>query len=203
MERHGKIHRFEMPPRLEGKRALLIPLEQSHADELFETAKDKSIWKFYTFQKMKNPERFKEFLINSLEKMRTGPEYTFTFIDKETGRKIGGSSFLDISHENRSLEIGRTWIPPLLQGTGYNTETKYLMLAYCFETLKLGRVFFKTDSANKRSCAALEKIGAAYEGTLRNHMVREDGSYRHSAYYSIIDTEWTSVKNNLEKKING
>jgi N-acetyltransferase len=192
-----------MPQRLEGPKALIIPLDASHTDGLYETAQDESIWKYYTFLEMKTKERFREFINHSLEKMADGSEFTFTFIDKGSGIMIGGSSFLDISYENRSLEIGRTWIAPRLQGTGFNTEVKYLMLSYCFETLKLGRVFFKTDSGNERSKAAIQKIGAVYEGTLRNHMIREDGSYRHSVYYSIIDSEWAKVKSDLEKKLNG
>jgi N-acetyltransferase len=203
MEVSGKILRFDMPQKLEGTCTLLIPLIASHTDELYETARDESIWKYYTFLEMKNKERFREFIDHSLEKMEEGSEFTFTFIDKGTGKMIGGSSYLDISYENRSLEIGRTWIAPRLHGTGFNTEVKYLMLSYCFDTLSLGRVFFKTDSGNERSKAAIQKIGAVYEGTLRNHMIREDGSYRHSAYYSIIDSEWQSVKNDLEKKLNG
>ena len=61
------------------------------------------------------------------------------------------------------------------------------------------RLFFKTDSNNLRSQKAMEKIGAKYEGTLRNHMIREDGTYRHSAYYSIIESEWEEVKRGLSK----
>ena len=89
-----------------------------------------------------------------------------------------------------------------LHGTGFNVECKYLLLRHCFETLGLIRVFFKTDSNNIRSQKAMEKIGAKYEGTLRNHMIREDGSLRHSAYYSIIKEEWLEVKKHLEKLLN-
>jgi RimJ/RimL family protein N-acetyltransferase len=187
------------PEKIEGKKAVIIPLSVTHIDELWETAQDESLWRYYAFQKMNNLERFKQFIINSIETAGKGNEYTFTLIDKSSGKMIGGASFLDISPENRSLEIGRTWIAPYLQGSGFNTEVKHLLLKYCFEELHLGRVFFKTDSTNTRSRQALEKIGAKYEGTLRNHMLREDDSYRHSAYYSIIDSEWETVKRSLEK----
>ena len=100
----------------------------------------------------------------------------------------------------RSLEIGRTWLAKELHDTGFNAECKFLLLRYCFEELKLIRVFFKTDSNNLRSQKAMEKIGAKFEGILRNHMIREDGTFRHSAYYSIIEGEWEEIKqilNNL------
>jgi RimJ/RimL family protein N-acetyltransferase len=187
-----------MPEFLETQNVKLIPLNQSHINELWEIAQNETIWRFYTFQKIKSKERFSQFIAHSIEMSKSGSEYTFTIINKPTGKMIGGTSFLDISSENRSLEIGRTWIAPQLQGTGLNTEVKYIMLKYCFEEMQLGRVFFKTDSGNMRSSKALEKIGAVYEGTLRNHMLREDGSYRHSAYYSIIDSEWKEVKKRLE-----
>ena len=194
------IGKFTMPEALEGKRAKLIPLTMEHAEELWETAKDESIWTHYTFRKIENIEKFREFLKASLEEASAGKGFTFTIIDKSTGRMKGGTSFLDIQPASRSLEIGRTWIAKELQGTGFNAECKYLLLKYCFEELELIRVFFKTDSNNIRSQKAMEKIGAKYEGTLRNHMIREDGTFRHSAYYSIIESEWGEVKKILVKQ---
>lgn len=202
MEFTPQLKSFPLPSELEGKKAKLIPLSESHTEELWEIAQDESIWSYYTFQKIKNKERFEQFIKHSIELANAGNEYTFTIVDRSSGKMIGGTSFLDVSPENCSLEIGRTWIAPYMQGTGFNTEVKYLLLKYCFEELGLGRVFFKTDSTNDRSRKALEKIGAIYEGTLRNHMLREDGSYRHSAYYSIIDSEWQPVKIHLEKLMN-
>lgn len=190
--------RLPVPSKIEGKRVLLIPLELSHAEELWETAKDETIWTHYTFRQMKTYERFLDFINDSVRFMTEGKEFTFTVIDKSTGKMMGGTSFLDIQTATRSLEIGRTWISPLLQGTGFNTECKYVLLKCCFEELKLIRVFFKTDSNNKRSQKALEKIGAKYEGILRNHMIREDGTFRHSVYYSVIENEWPQTGKHLE-----
>lgn len=189
------------PALLEGKRVKLVPLEAWHSKELWETAKDESLWEFYTFRKMESFEKFKAFIDYSIEKMASGSEFTFTITDNMIGRMVGGTSFLDIQPESRSLEIGRTWIAKYLQRTGFNEECKLYLLKYCFEEMKTIRVFFKTDSNNKRSQKALEKIGAKYEGTLRNHMIREDGTFRDSAYYSIIESEWEEVKSRLVAKI--
>ena len=202
MEIVSEIKSFTFPLKLEGTKASLIPLNETQVDELWETASNELIWRYYTFQKIKNLERFRQFIMHSIEMTKRGGEFTFTITDKSTGKMVGGTSFLDISPENRSLEIGRTWIAPYLHGSGFNTEVKYLLLKYCFEELRLGRVFFKTDSTNIGSRKALEKIGAVYEGTLRNHMLREDGTYRHSAYYSIIDSEWKDVKMRLGNMLN-
>jgi len=59
----------------------------------------------------------------------------------------------------------------------------------------------KTDSRNERSQKAIERIGAKKEGVLRNHMILPDGRYRHSVFYSILDTEWTEVKQRLENML--
>ncbi len=192
---------MKMPEILEGNRVKLIPLQESHTKELWETAQDESLWKHYTFRRIGSFEKFEEFINYSIAEAKTGKEFTFSIFDRTSGRAVGGTSFLDIQPASRSLEIGRTWISKNLQGTGFNAECKYLLLEYCFEVLKLIRVFFKTDSNNIRSQKAMEKIGAKYEGILRNHMIREDGKFRHSAYYSIIDSEWEEVEKKLESLI--
>jgi RimJ/RimL family protein N-acetyltransferase len=198
MELHNMSSKLQMPSRLEGNRAVLIPLDESHISELYQTAKDDSLWTYYVFRKMGAFENFKTFAGFSIAEMEKGSEYTFTIIDKQSGKMIGGTSFLDIQPASLSLEIGRTWIAPYLQGTGFNVECKLLLLTYCFEDMGLIRVFFKTDSNNTRSKKALEKIGAKYEGTFRNHMIRDDGTFRHSAYYSIIREEWDQTKKHLK-----
>lgn len=183
-----------MPEVLDGKKVKLIPLSIAHAEELWESAMNEDLWVHYTFRKMESFDKFKDFLGDSLREAESGKGFTFTIIDKATGKLRGGTSFLDIQPPSRSLEIGRTWLAKELHGTGFNAECKFLLLRYCFEELKLIRVFFKTDSNNLRSQKAMEKIGAKYEGILRNHMIREDGTFRHSAYFSIIESEWEEVK---------
>jgi RimJ/RimL family protein N-acetyltransferase len=194
------IANFIKPQILTGLKASLIPLEAKFIDELYHYGKDESLWTHYTFREMKTYERFKDFIMSSVNAMGRGEnEFTFCIIDNESNKAVGTTSFLDIQPASKSLEIGRTWIAKYLQGTGFNAECKYLLLTHCFETLGLIRVFFKTDSNNLRSQKAMEKIGAKHEGILRNHMIREDGSFRHSAYYSIIKEEWPEVKLHLEK----
>jgi RimJ/RimL family protein N-acetyltransferase len=106
---------------------------------------------------------------------------------------------MNITPKDRGLEIGGTWYGLDFQRTPVNTECKYLLLRHAFETLGCIRVQLKTDLRNERSQKAIERIGAKKEGVLRNHMILPDGRYRHSVYYSILDTEWLEVKKRLEE----
>ncbi|MBP1601939.1 MAG: Acetyltransferase, family, partial [Acidobacteria bacterium] len=111
---------------------------------------------------------------------------------------VGSTRFANIDRANRRVEIGWTWVSPPWQRSFVNTEAKYLMLKHAFEVMRCIRVEFKTDSLNQRSRAALLRLGAKEEGTLRNHMITSTGRYRHSVYFSIIDSEWPDVKRSIE-----
>ena len=122
----------------------------------------------------------------------------FVQCDAVTGEVIGGTGYLNAEHSHRRVEIGGTWVTPARQRTPVNTEAKLLMLRYAFESLGCIRVEFKVDSLNTRSLAALLRIGAQQEGTLRNHMVMSDGRLRHSVYFSVIQENWLDVAARLE-----
>jgi RimJ/RimL family protein N-acetyltransferase len=114
-------------------------------------------------------------------------------------RAIGSTSYLDIRPHDRTLEIGWAWLTPAAWGTGVNTECVYLMMRHAFETWNVGRIAIKADARNVRSRKSIEKIGATYEGTWRNHRLLSTGKYRDSAFYSVIDSEWPSVREHLLK----
>jgi RimJ/RimL family protein N-acetyltransferase len=99
------------------------------------------------------------------------------------------------------VEIGWTWITPAFQRTAVNTEAKLLQLTYAFETLGAGRVALKTDGRNERSQAAIARLGAVREGTLRRHMRLPDGYVRDTVYFSILADEWPGVKARLEERV--
>ena len=125
----------------------------------------------------------------------------FAVIHRITGRAIGATRYMEIRPLDRGLEIGGTWYAVAYQRTAVNTECKYLLLRHAFESLGCIRVQFKTDLLNEPSQRALARIGAVKEGILRNHMIRPDGTIRHSVYYSIIDSEWPKVKARLEEML--
>lgn len=96
-----------------------------------------------------------------------------------------------------SVEIGYTWLAASAQRTSCNTEAKLLLLAHAFETWAVHSVCFRTDERNARSRAAIERLGAMFEGIRRAHMPGVDGTVRSSAFYSIVAAEWPSAKERL------
>jgi N-acetyltransferase len=95
------------------------------------------------------------------------------------------------------IEIGGTWLAASAQRTGINAEAKLLLLTYAFETLGVGRVDFRTDARNQRSRQAIERLGARFEGVLRNWgpswVPGEEGRLRDSAVFSVTAAEWPQV----------
>lgn len=189
---------IKYPTTLKGKTIDLIPLEEKHFAELNFLAKDKRIWEYYPFDGC-NSERFLGILDSALKERDNGIRFPFIIFHKIENKILGSTSFLDIQPLHKKLEIGTTWLHPNYWATEINLECKLLLLTYCFEYLKAVRVQLKTDETNKRSRKAIEKIGGQFEGTLRNHMLRDDNTNRNSAYYSILDIEWKEKKQNLEK----
>ena len=188
------------PVALQGKHVLLEPLSVAHLDGLCEVGLDPELWR-WTTTTLRTPEDMIDYVKTALESAREGTARPFATIALESGRVIGCTRFGNIDPLNRHVEIGWTWVGVPWQRTAVNTEAKYLMLRHAFETLGCIRVEFKTDSINERSRRALLRIGAKEEGTLRNHMIVQDGRYRHSVYFSVIDSEWPDVKSNLEAKL--
>ena len=126
----------------------------------------------------------------------------FAQIWRETGRAIGSTRLLDVRPADRQVEIGATFLARDYWRTAANTESKYLFLKYCFETLGCVRVALKTDGRNVRSQEAIARLGAVREGTLRKHMnVR--GYQRDTVYFSILDSEWPSVRSRLTARLYG
>lgn len=182
---------------LNGDRVLLLPLQIGHLEGLYEAGRPEEIWQFMP-RKSDTMEEMRRTIVYNLEQADRGTEYPFVIIDKEDGRIVGATRFLDIDPGNRSLEIGGTWLTPHLWRTRINTECKYLLLRHCFEHAGTIRVQLKTDSRNVRSQRAIERIGGVKEAVLRRHRVLADGYIRDSVYYSILDTEWPEVKIRLE-----
>lgn len=179
-----------------GKHVRIVPMERNHIKDLYDIGYIEDIWTHLpkTIQTLNDMESFVE---EALENKESGKEFPFVILLHD-GKIIGTTRFLEISNKNKSLEIGWTWLTPSVWGTHINTECKYLLLKYCFEIMKIIRVQIKTDEQNVRSQKAIERIGGIKEGILRNHMIRKDGSYRNSVFYSVIDRDWKAVKQKLE-----
>jgi RimJ/RimL family protein N-acetyltransferase len=130
-----------------------------------------------------------------------GREYPFVVTQLSNGRLIGSTRYLDVQEDDRNVEIGWTWYVPDAWGGAVNPEAKYLLMRHAFEDWGAIRVALKTDIRNLHSQAAIKKLGAKYEGLLRNQRIRRDGSYRDTVIFSITDREWPAVKSRLEQRI--
>jgi RimJ/RimL family protein N-acetyltransferase len=186
------------PVTLTGRYVRLEPLSESHIPDLAIAGNEEDIWRYMLYGTIRTEDDMRRWVEDILGRQRGGTDLPFAVIHLRSGKAIGATRYMDIRPEHRGLEIGGTWYAAAHQRTAVNTECKYLLLRHAFETLGCIRVQFKTDQRNERSQRALERIGAVREGILRNQMILEDGTIRHSVYYSIIDTEWPAVKARLE-----
>lgn len=150
---------------LDGEMVRLVPISLNHLDGLWEAAKPDEIWT-YMATTIRSKEEMEQMITTAILKRDKGLDYTFTVMNHEN-KIIGSTRYLDISPENKSLEIGSTWYHPDYWRTRVNTECKYLLLGHAFKSWKFRRVQLKTDSRNLRSQNAIERIGAVKEGTLR------------------------------------
>jgi N-acetyltransferase len=189
------------PVTMEGQHVRLEPLSKAHLTGLAAVGLDEELWRWIPIP-VRTPEEMGAYVETALQEQERGVSLPFAILEKATGRVIGSSRYGNIDRTHHRVEIGWTWVAREWQRTVMNTEAKYLLLRHAFETLGCMRVELKTDSLNEKSRAAILRIGAKEEGIFRNHMITSSGRIRHSAYYSIIDSEWPSVKARLESKLN-
>ena len=191
---------FDQEIILEDDRARLEPLTQEHFEPLMAIAlSNPDIWKF-TLANITDKESFTNYFNTALRERENKTAYPFAMFDKKENCYVGCTRYANISFKDKRLEIGWTWIDPLLQGSGINKHNKFLMLQYGFETLKLNRVELKTAGTNLKSQRAMEKIGAIREGVLRKHSINDVGVARDTVYYSFINDEWPAIKENIFKE---
>ncbi len=185
---------------LEDDHARLEPLAAHHYEPLLNIAlSNDAIWKF-TLANVLTEDDFKKYFDIAFKEKENKTSYPFAMFDKKENRYAGCTRYANISFKDKRLEIGWTWIDPLLQGSGINKHNKFLMLQYAFDTLGLNRVELKTAGTNLKSQRAMEKIGAQREGVLRKHSINDIGVTRDTVYYSFINDEWPEVKNSIFKE---
>ena len=184
---------------LEGRFVRLEPLRADHEEALWEASRDPLTWRWLSVAQPQTREEWHAFVDDALAGARAGTEIPLVTMLHE--RVVGSTRFLALRPEHRSVEIGWTWLQPSAWGTGANVEAKYLQLRHAFETWACRRVEWKTDAENERSCRALEALGATFEGVHRNHMLVRGNENRDSAWYSVLDDEWPTVKAHLEARL--
>ena len=184
------------PVTLEGEHATLVPLNRSHLDDLAEATKDGELWKlWYTF--VPTAEDMAGEIDRRLGLQEAGSMLPFTTIENATGQAVGMTTYMNIDAASKRVEIGSTWNRKRVQRGPMNTECKFMLLRHAFEALDCIAVEFRTHFFNHQSRGAIERLGAKLDGVLRNHMVMADGSFRDTCCYSIIASEWPTVKTHL------
>ncbi|WP_406244807.1 GNAT family N-acetyltransferase [Streptomyces anulatus] len=195
-------------PVLEGSLVRLEPLTYRHAEDLAAAAEeDRSS---YGFTWVPTAAETGRYIDAQLERAAAGRMLPYAQVSLRTGRAVGATAFWDPRPwpgEDRlfAIEVGFTWLAASAQGTGVNTETKYLLFRHAFEEWRVSRVDLKTDARNERCRAAIAGTGARFEGVLRNWSKSwapgEDGKLRDSAMFSVTAEEWPECRRLLEEKV--
>ena len=188
------------PVTLRGEHARLEPLSHDHLAGLVEAVKDGELYKlWYTF--VPKPEDMTKEIDRRLGLQKAGSMLPFTVFDA-AGKIAGMSTYMNIDAANRRVEIGSTWYARRVQRTPLNTQCKLLLLAHAFEAIDCIAVEFRTHFFNHQSRKAIERLGARQDGILRNHQVAPNGTLRDTVVFSIIASEWPTVKAHLTYQLN-
>lgn len=189
-----------VPVTLTGRCVRLEPLTKAHVEPLLPLAAEAAIWRW-----MPTPAGDRASLTRwveaALEAAAARTALPFATVSLADGRVAGSTRFMNIGAYDGRVEIGATWLGAAHRRTAMNTEAKLLMLTHAFEGLGAARVELKTDARNAPSRAAIERIGARFEGIHRKHMLMSDGAMRDTAWYAILDDEWPAVKVRLEARL--
>lgn len=183
------------PPTLVGRHVTLRPLAADDRDALVAAAADgRATELFFTnVSGLTDPAAFMAAVFRERDIGRAMP----FAVQTPDGRVVGLTRYMRMAEAHRRLEIGGTFYAASVQRTGVNTEAKRLLLGHAFETMGCNVVQIRTDWFNRRSQAAIERLGAKRDGVLRNHQVM-DGRIRDLVVYSMIASEWPGVKRNLD-----
>ena len=193
---------FTSAVELRGQHVTLLPLNMSHEGDLVEAVKDGELWRhWYTL--IPSPEKMGEEIMRRLKLQDQGSMLPFAVMS--SGKAVGMTTYMNIDAPNKRLEIGSTWYRANVQRTPLNTECKRLLLTHAFEQLQCIAVEFRTHFFNQQSRRAIERLGAKLDGILRNHAINTHpdavGALRDTCVYSILNTEWASVKAHLDYQL--
>jgi RimJ/RimL family protein N-acetyltransferase len=180
---------------LEGRHARLEPLSRAHHDGLVAAVKDGELWRLlYTF--IPNPENVRAEIDRRLGLQAAGTMLPFT-VTQPDGTVAGMTTYMNVDAVNRRVEIGSTWYRASAQRSPLNTQCKLLLLQHAFEQLDCIAVEFRTHFFNHASRRGIERLGAKLDGILRSHQIAPNGTLRDTVVYSIIGSEWPTVKAHL------
>ena len=181
------------PVTLKGAHARLEPLSIDHTDGLIDAIGDlSSIW----YTAIPTADKMPAEIDRRLALQASGAMLPFTVFDAD-GKVAGMTTYMNVDAANRRVEIGSTWYAKRVQRTALNTQCKLLLLQHAFEKLDCIAVEFRTHFFNHQSRRGIERLGAKYDGIIRNHQIAPNGTLRDTVVYSILPTEWPTVKAHL------
>jgi N-acetyltransferase len=183
-----------------GQHGSLVPLSPGHCADLVEAVQDGELWNLW-YTSIPTPDQMRVEIDRRLGLQKQGSMLPFTVIEKASGKAVGVTAYLNIDATNRRLEIGATWYRKRVQRTALNTECKLMLLTHAFEQLRCIAVEFRTHFFNRQSRAGIERLGAKLDGVLRQHQVSRNGTLRDTCVYSIIQSEWPTVKAHLTHQL--
>lgn len=190
------------PPdvRLHGCHGHLAPLSPDHAPALAEAVKDGELWKLW-YTAVACPEAMAKEVEERLARRAAGQCQPFAVLKARTGEPVGMTSYWNLDPVHRRVEIGGTWYRKSVQRSALNTECKRMLLAHAFDTLECIAVEFRTHFLNHQSRRAIERLGAKLDGILRNHSRSRDGVLRDTCVYSIVQSEWPTIRRHLDHRL--
>ena len=192
------------PTSLSGQHVQLVPLSLLHHDHLVQSVRDGELWNHW-YTAIPTPEGMAAEITRRLDLQAKGSMCPFAVIDPATDQAVGMTTYMNIDAANRRVEIGSTWYRQSVQRSPLNTEAKRLLLGHAFEQLQCIAVEFRTHFFNQQSRRAIERLGAKLDGVLRNHQINHHpdaaGALRDTCVYSILNTEWPSVKAHLDYQL--
>jgi RimJ/RimL family protein N-acetyltransferase len=183
-------------PTLSGEHVTLEPLQAGDGDALVRAAADGELWKLW-YTSVPGPNTVADYIARALADRDAGTAMPFLVRDA-SGQVVGSTRYFRMEPDVPRLEIGFTWYAQRAQRTPLNTQAKRLLLGHAFEVMGCAALEFRTHSFNHASRAAIERLGAQYDGTLRRQMRMPDGHLRDTRVYSIIDSEWPTVRIHLD-----
>ncbi|MCA6120816.1 GNAT family N-acetyltransferase [Bradyrhizobium sp. WSM 1704] len=188
------------PVTLRGAHARLEPLSHDHLAGLTEAVKDGELSNLW-YTAIPTPENMSREIDRRLGLQKAGSMLPFTVFDAD-GRIAGMSTYMNVDTPNRRVEIGSTWYAKRVQRSAVNTQCKLLLLTHAFEKLDCIAVEFRTHFFNHQSRRGIERLGAKQDGILRSHQIAPNGTLRDTVVYSIIASEWPTVKAHLNYQLN-
>ena len=197
-----KTFDFESDIILENERVLLRPLVLSDGSLLANFVEEEpDLWK-YSLVAINNSTDLENYIQTAIEARVQKTSYAFIVFDKLLNEYVGCTRFYDIQLAFQTIQIGYTWYSKKCWGTKLNENCKHLLLEFAFDQMGLERVEFRADNNNKRSIAAMQKIGCTVEGVLKNHLPMPNGKRRDSIVLSILKEQWdASLKQALAAQL--